>query len=288
VVFYAYVSYLRHGRRAAFVTTWFAYFFLCQSYWFYYMSAGLLVVALQWHERRLSVKDTLVLASVPVVATITTFIQVVYALGGIESALFRMKDIAAARTLDMRIENSQWYPDKKFVKAYHWKHYPETVRERIELLSGTSLTTFATMLFASIVMAGRAVWHRVAWLALALFAGMSWHFVMIQHTVIHRFAGMYGWFAWVLLVAVFVRELQFALRNQALTRVVAALSVPVAVLVLQREYVPFFEKYLANARAGQAQLEAPTTQRVALKPKRSGVRAAPRPADSLTPEDMLE
>lgn len=288
LMFFAYVRYLRNGRRADLITTWIAYFLLCQSYWFYYMSAGLLVVALQWHERKLSVKDTLLLASVPVIATLTTFIQVCYALGGVEAALFRMKDIAAARTLDMRIENSQWYPDKKFVKAYHWKHYPETVRDRIQLLSGTQLTAFAAMLFASIVMAGRAAWHRVAWLLLALFAGMSWHFVMIQHTVIHRFAGMYGWFAWVLLVAVFVRELQFALRNQALARVVAALSVPVAVLLLQHDYIPYFEKYLANARAGQALPDAPVAQRMTRKSKRPSPPDAPRAADSLTPEDMLE
>jgi len=110
------------------VATWIAYFFLCQSYWLHYMSAGLLLIALQWRERRFSLRDTVILGLVPVVATLATLLQVVCALGGVEAAGFRTKDIAAARTLDMRIENSQGSREKKFHDARHWKHDPEIGR----------------------------------------------------------------------------------------------------------------------------------------------------------------
>jgi hypothetical protein len=288
LTFYCYVSFLRSGEQRSLIATWIAYFLLCQSYWFYYMSAGLLLIALQWRERKLSLRDTLVLGSVPVVATLTTFLQVAYALGGIEHALFRMKDIAAARTVDMRIEHSQWNPEKKFIKPYHWKHYPEIVRERLEVISGTSLFAFVSMLLASFVMAGRAAWRRLGFMLLVVLAGASWNLVMIQHTVIHRFAGMYSWFAWSLIVAVFVRELQFMVKPRRLGRFVVALALPVAWLSLSRDYVPFLQRYATAVRTGQAQPnEAPPKEKPAKKKKKPQPEAPPA-ADSLNEDDMRE
>jgi hypothetical protein len=284
LTFYCHICYLRSGERRSFVATCLAYFLLCQSYWFYYISAGLLLVALQWHERKLSVRDTLWLGLVPVVATITTFLQVVYALGGFEAAYFRMKDIAAARTLDMRIENSQWYPEKKFLKAYHWKHYPAIARERLELISGTSLFAFVSMLCASVILAGRNAWRRLGFMLLVLLAGASWNLVMIQHTVIHHFAGMYGWFAWAMTVAVFVTALQRAIKPRVLTRFAVAVALPLAYLTLTREYLPFLDRYVTAVRTGEPQpSDAPK------KPdKKAKRRPQPEAADSLSADDMTE
>ena len=284
---YSYISYLRSDERRHLVATGIAYFFLCQSYWFYYMSAGLMLIALQWRERKLSARDTLILGLVPVVATLTTFLQVCYALGGVDAALFRMKDIAAARTLDMRIENSQWYPERTFVKAYHWKHYPELVRERIERLSGTSLVAFSSMLVASVAMAGRAARRRLGFMLLVLLAGASWNLVMIQHTVIHRFAGMYGWFAWTLIVAVFVRELEFIVKPRRLPRFVLGFALPLAWLTLSGEYAPFLQRYVTAVQTGEAQ---PHDAPKRTKPSKSKKKPEPQPppADSLSEDDLRE
>jgi hypothetical protein len=288
LMFYCYVCYLRNGERRSLIATCIAYFFLCQSYWFYYMSAGLLLIALQWRERKLSLRDTLILGLVPVVATLTTFAQVAYALGGIDAALFRMKDIAAARTVDMRIENSQWYPEKKFLNAYHWQHYPQTVRERLELISGTSVFAFVSMLFASCALAGRAAWRRLGFMLWVLLAGASWNLVMIQHTVIHRFAGMYGWFTWSLIVAVFVGELQFSVKPRRLSRFVIALALPLTYLTLSREYVPFLQRYVTAARTGEAQPSDAPKPSNAKKKRKPQPEAAPPAADSLNEDDMRE
>lgn len=289
LTFYCYVCYLRNRDKRSLVATCIAYFMLCQNYWFYYMSAGLLMIALQWRERRLSVRDTLILAAVPVVATLTTFIQVVYALGGIEPALFRMKDIAAARTLDLRIENSQWYPDKKFVRAHHWKNYPAIVRDRLELISGSSVFMFTSMLFGSVVLAGRAAWRRLGFMLIVLLAGASWNMVMIQHTVIHHFAGMYSWFAWPLIIAVFVRELQLTVKPRRLTRFVIALALPLCWLTLSRDYLPFLGRYVTAVRTGEPQPseKAPAPKAAkAPKKKKPQPEAAPPAADSLSEDDM--
>jgi hypothetical protein len=286
LTFYCYVCYLRNSDKRSLIATCIAYFLLCQNYWFYYMSAGLLMIALQWRERKLSLRDTLILAAVPVVATITTFIQVAYALGGFDAALFRMKDIAAARTIDMRIENSQWYPEKKFVRAYHWKHYPSIVRERLELISGTPFFAFATMLIASVVMAGRAAWHRLGFMLAVLLAGASWNAVMIQHTVIHHFAGMYSWPAWTLIIAVFVCELQISVKPRRLTRFTIAFALPLAWLTLTRDYVPFLDRYVTAVKTGEPQpSEKPAP---APKKKKPQQEAPPPAADSLTDDDMTK
>ena len=281
LTFYWYVAYLRNRQRRTLIATCVAYFLLCQSYWFYYMSAGLLMIALQWRERRLSLRDTLILGAVPVVATLTTFLQVVYALGGMDEALFRMKDIAAARTIDARIENSQWYPEKKFLGAHHWKHYPEIVRDRIELISGTSLFAFTSMLLASFVMAGRSAWRRLGFMLLVVLAGASWNMVMIQHTVIHHFAGMYGWFAWTLIIAVFVRELKFLVKPRRFARFALALCLPLAWVTLSHEYVPFLQRYVTAARTGQAQPSG-----AAPGPVRGLMKREAGPADALNEDDM--
>jgi hypothetical protein len=261
LTFYCYVWYLRLGKpRRWLIATCVAYFFLCQNYWFYYVSAGLLFVALQVRMRAFSLRDTLILALVPVIATLTTFLQVMYALGGADRALFRLKDIAAARTVDMRIEHSEWYPDKKFLNAYHWQHYPITVTERIELLAGTSVETFCALLGASVVLAGRRAWWLLSWMLIVVLAGLSWNLMMFQHTVIHHFAGMYGWFMWALIVAVFVDEVRRVIPSKLRTITFVAAAIPLAYFTLHREYSPYLSMYLTNARAGAVVHQTPPRQ----------------------------
>lgn len=257
LTFYCYVRYLKEGKpRRLLIATCIAYFLLCQNYWFYYMSAGLMIVALQVRERDFSLRDTLVLAAVPLIATITTFLQVWYALDGFDAAIFRMKDIAAARSFDVKIENSEWYPpNRKFVKDYHWKRYPSIVAYRIDTISGTSVRTFCALMFASVLLAGREAWARLRWMSIVILAGVCWHIVMVQHTVVHRFAAMYGWFAWVLIVAVFVDELRRVIVPDRKTLAVAAIAIPLAYIGLSREYVPFLSAYIKNARKGMVLVE---------------------------------
>jgi hypothetical protein len=284
---YCYVHHLRDGSGRSLLATCLAYFCLCQSYWFYYMSAGLLLVALQWREGKLSRRDTLLLALVPVIATLTTFLQVAYALGSFDAAQFRMRDIAAARTLDMRIAGSQWYPDKHFLHAGYWRSYPSVVRDRIEDISDTSLFAYVSMLFASVVLAGRAAWSRLRFMLLVLLAGLSWSMVMVQHTVIHRFAGMYSWFAWTLIIAVFVHELMQVVQPKQLTAVVVALALPCAWLTLTRDYATHVQRYTAAAISGQARPRREPPKAPA-KPQRTPQPAAEPAADMLDAEDMRE
>lgn len=246
---YCYLSHLRTGTRRSLFATALGYFLLCQNYWFYYMSAGLFLVALQLHERKWSARESLLLALVPLTATLTTFLQVTYARGGFDAALFRMHDIAAARTLDLRIEHSEWYPDKRFLQAYHLRHYPQIVLDRIELLSGTAPLVWLLLL----ALTGMLARQLLPLLALTLLAALSWNLVMLQHTVIHRFAGMYGWFAWSTIVAAFVHALQRALKPRWLAAATLGLGLLLLTRPLTRDYLPYLQRYLKAAYTGQPQ-----------------------------------
>jgi hypothetical protein len=275
---FCYVTHLRTGGKRSLLATCAAYFLLCQSYWFYYMSTGVLLLALQWHERKLSAHDTVLLALMPLAAALTTFLQVAYALGGFDSALFRMHDIAAARTLDLRIEHSQWYPDRKFLQPHHLRHYPQIVLDRIEALSGTPPVAFAAMLAVSCI---RPTRQRLGFMLLVLIAALSWNLVMIQHTVIHRFAGMYGWFGWTLIIATFVHAMR-AFNRRWQTIALGALTLLILGPQLTHDYVPYLTRYATAAYTGQAQ------PRQFVRPQRQPRKKDPQPtaADPLDDHDM--
>jgi hypothetical protein len=271
---FCYVTHLRTGGKRSLLASCIAYFLLCQSYWFYSMSAGLLLLALQWHEQKLSRNDTVLLALMPLTAALTTFLQVAYALGSVDAALFRLHDIAAARTLDLRIDHSQWYPDKKFLQPHHLRHYPQLVLERIEAVSGTPALAFATMLAVSCI---RPTRQRLGFMLLVLLAALSWNLVMIQHTVIHRFAGMYGWFGWALIIAMFVdtlRPFNPRWRNLALGALALTLIGP----AIAHDYFPYLTRYATAAYTGQAQ------RRQFVRPTKKDPQ--PAAADPLDDHDM--
>jgi hypothetical protein len=221
------------------------------------------------------VRDVALLALMPLLAALTTFLQVAYALGSFDAALFRMHDIAAARTLDLRIENAQWYPDKKFLHPHHLRHYPELVLERIEALSGTSPLALA-------IMAAVGCMKKPRFILLVLLAGLSWNLVMIQHTVIHRFSGMYGWFAWTLLVGVFTSELQRALKPRWRAPALGALALLLLGPRLSQDYLPYLARYTTAAYTGQAQ------PRQFVRPQAKPTKKDPQPsaADPLDDHDM--
>ena len=274
-----YITHLRTGGKRSLVATCVAYFLLCQSYWFYSMSAGLLLVALQWHERKLSLTDSVLLAMMPLAAALTTFLQVTYALGSFDAALFRMHDIAVARTLDLRIEHSQWYPEKKFLQPHHLRHYPQIVLERIEALSGTPPLAFAAMLAISCITPTK---QRIGFLLLVVLAALSWNLVMIQHTVIHRFAGMYGWFGWTLIVALCAHAAQQSLRPRWQNMAIVALALLLLGPALARDYLPHLVRYATAVATGHAQ------PRQFVRPQRRPTKKDPQPtaADPLEDDDM--
>jgi hypothetical protein len=74
---------------------------------------------------------------------------------------------------------------------------------------------------------------------------------MVQHTVIHRFAGTYGYFFWTLVVVVFVTEVHRVVTEPRRSTKVAALFAPALIFLLSQIYIPETSRYLTNAVAGE-------------------------------------
>jgi hypothetical protein len=250
-----------------------AYFVLCLNYWFYYLGAFFLLVAFMVRWQRLSLRTVLIVGAVPVAGALATFVQVVYALGGVSEALFKLSEIAAARTLDMRVEGTTWYPDKTFVTKAHLQRYPSIVMERIEQLSGYSAWALFALLAIGLALAGRQAWPRYRWVPLAVLGGLSWNLVMIQHTVIHKFAAMYGFFMWSIIAGLFALELHRAFRPERARVAMIALTIPFALDAASHVYTRHFMRYAnaiaTNVPADMAEKAAKAKAKaVAKKPKK--------------------
>jgi hypothetical protein len=114
---------------------------------------------------------------------------------------------------------------------------------------------YVIMIAGTLALAGRDGWKRYLWLIPALLGGLIWNLVMLQHTAIHKFAAMFGYFAWMLVVASFFLEVYRAFQrafSPARAKVAfAALFAPLCAVALQPYYATYLVRYLHNIAAGQ-------------------------------------
>ncbi|MFI5308729.1 MAG: hypothetical protein ACHQ53_15335 [Polyangiales bacterium] len=289
LAFFCFARYLKHGLpRAWLICTCASYFMVCQGYWMYYAGTFLMLQAMQLQQGRFSLRLAALLALPPVLAFVTTFLQVVYALGGVHAAIFRLTDILAARTGDWRVRGSQWNPHWHYLHAGIAARYPGILGVRISDIFGYPVVMYALMIAGTLALAGREGWARYRWLPLAILGGVSWNLVMVQHTVIHKFAAMYGYFAWMLIVASFFFEIHRAFRPERGKVAFIALAAPLCVLGLQQYYVPYLTRYARNIAAGEVvdPASAPATPAPHhARPRKGSKRPRPLPAaDRVAPE----
>lgn len=237
------------SQRKWLALTALAYFVCSLNYWFYYMSLYLMLIALQVRAGRFSLRVSALLATVPVFALLCTIAQVVYA-RGIENGLFRMADIAAARTADYRLPGSEWSARTHYITDRRLHNYPSILMKRVELLMGWPAVLLLALFASTFVLAGREAWSRCRWMLIAGLAGMSWYLVMVQHTVIHSFAGMYSHFFWMLVVVVFAVEVRRSMPDARVRTALAAVAIVLVGFSFSRYYIPYGLRYARNIAAG--------------------------------------
>jgi hypothetical protein len=213
---YLFSRYLRSDRDNKWlISACVGYFFVCMSYWMFYVSTFLMLIALQYSKYELdprtesgkaSIRTIAILTIPPILALIVTVAQVAYSQGGIYEGIHRMADIAVARSGDWRIDDARWYPNRVFIKEGAMSNYHNVLMRRIKNAMGFQARLFIEMLIVAVVLAGKNAWQRYRWLLFAIIAGLSWNLLMVQHTFIHNFAAIYGFFLWMLIVAIFYRE----------------------------------------------------------------------------------
>jgi hypothetical protein len=257
-----------------------AYFVCCLNYWFYYMSLYGMLIALQVRAGKFSLRTSALLAAVPVLAVVLVIAQVAYAKGGLGKGLFRLADIAAARTVDARIPGSEWHGNAHYVTRRHLLLYPKILGGRIELLMGWPPLLLVALFVSTFVLAGREAWTRYRFMLVAAAAGLSWYVVMVQHSVIHGFAGMYSHVFWMLVVVVFAVEAQRTFTDVRVKRALAAVAIACAGVGLADFYVPYALRYARNIAAGEVvdPRPDPAAEAAAAKKKPKKKQSASKPA----------
>jgi hypothetical protein len=191
-----FLLFLRKKKTAYLAASLVAMFLTCMNYWFYYMSSWIIMVGLWWQFRgRPHLKEIAIISTPPVAAAALTAIMVMALSGGMQAGAMRLVDILAARTFDARIPGGQWLPDTRFLTGQDWRNYPWLVKYRLEGTYSIDLRWFSIAAGCTAIL----LWFRnrsaLVSALILLLGGLSWYYVMFQHTHIHHFTGQYSFMA---------------------------------------------------------------------------------------------
>jgi hypothetical protein len=259
---YCFVRYLDGGetKKRWLVFACLSYFMVCQNYWMYYVSTYLLLLGLAYQKRRLNLRKIAVLSVPPVVAFVLVVGQVMHARGGFHEGYYYLAKLGAVRTVDARLPGKRLFKKDSYVKESDVRSYPQIVARRISTNMGVDFSVLAAMLAASVALSGGAASRRYRWLLFGVPAGMSWNLFMIQHTIVHAFSGMFGYFLWMLGVGAFFEEIYRKLKPERAKLAITVILVPVTLGLLQHTYLPRMSAYLKNIAAGEV-VEVPSAQK---------------------------
>jgi len=243
---WAFCRYLGTSRLGWLALSCVAYFFVCLSYWMFYVSTFLLLIALQLKFRKLRLSTMAIVAVPPIAGFVFILWQITLTEGDLATAIEQLQRIGGSRTFDVDFAGTEIHAREQVVNEAAISGYPRVLMDRIAVMMGLPVPVFGAAFLATLLLAGRRAWSRHGWMLLVILAGVSWNLVMIQHTIIHKFAAMYGYYAWALIVAAFVEELSGALGREDSPRVLAMLCAPAVILVFYGTYVTELIGYVRN------------------------------------------
>ncbi len=206
---YYFLRYLDTKKTIHFTLTLIFYFLLCQSYYMYYVSAFILMASLMYYNNgHIDKKRLLILGLIPVISIVLLAIQLFILHGGI----YILVDYLAARTLDLRVENSVWETKGSHLSIRNLVYYPFTLAQRIREYFHFDGFIMVFMLMFSMLFSNK---KRERFFMLMLFiAGLSWNLFMIQHSKIHHFSVTFGFFSWSLIFAVFASKINLIINTR--------------------------------------------------------------------------
>lgn len=245
---YAATVYLRTSQRSWYLGAALAYFLACQNYWMYYVSNFLLLAALCWRFGRPMWRTLRGWGAAAVASAGFTVLNLLNHLGWSDTWR-RLLDIALARTGDWRTEGSQWKPNDVYVTSEHLERYHEIVADRVEVSMGLPLWLLLLVCVVPFVLSRS--FRKYRWLSLVLAAALSWNLLMVQHTVIHGFSGMYGHIAWTTIVAAGAAEAERVLANYDRRWLSSVCLIGALFTAYTRPYAVRLEQYVRNIVAGE-------------------------------------
>jgi hypothetical protein len=205
VAIYFFIRYLITGQSRYLGGACISYFIITQNYYMFYMNTAIIFIGLSYYyKQKIATKAIGLLLLIPVISFGLVFLQMLMVNGGLTNAWGRLSEIVAARTVDLRTEGGEWYPDQRFVKTEDFFNFFSIINTRVKdmfysgipqylaLLSlGFLVKSFKNVLKENLLRMGTM-------LCLFFVAAIAWNIVFFQHTVIHPFSAEYGFFFWML------------------------------------------------------------------------------------------
>lgn len=209
------VRFIKTNKSKYFLYAWLSYFCLCQNYYMFWVSTFIMMTGLLYISgKKLINKYNIILGIAPVITVAMLLIQVAHMHGNLQSGFKKVEEAAKARMVDA-IKTDRPYFKKKMDKS-DWYKYPMTVSSRIEryfYIPGIVFAFLFIWLFKLRKSNKSALDYRLLYFAIP--AGLSWYFIMFQHTAVHIVSGRYSYFLWMLFFGYFIYELAVYLKGSS-------------------------------------------------------------------------
>ncbi|MCB9790318.1 hypothetical protein H6762_05065 [Candidatus Nomurabacteria bacterium] len=213
IFIYLYIRVLK-GDRSICVTviTVFSAFLLTQNYYMYYIPLVVSAIGLPWALRLQFNKSLLIMILfIPILSLCLVYIQMaMISPGGQEAAGDELLRNLLFRLVDMGDKGSGQYVSFK-----------DDITRYLDILNIRIMDMFNLGLYTMYMMLGfglflntvreRSNWIRI--FVVLITAGLSWNFVFVQHTIIHEFTGLYGWYLWPLAFGFSINEILLFIYN---------------------------------------------------------------------------
>ena len=212
------VRFIKTNKSKYFLYAWLSYFCLCQNYYMFWVSTFIMMTGLLYISgRKLINKYNIILGIAPVITVGMLLIQVAHMHGNLKDGLAKVEEAAKARMVDS-VKGERPHFKKKMNQA-DWFKYPMTVSSRIERYFYIPGIVFAFLFFWLFKLRKKnksTLDYRLLYFAIP--AGLSWYFIMFQHTAVHIVSGRYSYFLWMLFFGYFIYELGKYLKGSSVKR----------------------------------------------------------------------
>lgn len=208
-------KYLIENRKKYWLLTLISYFLLCQDYYMYYVSGFLLLLGLfSIFKKPLISKKTLTLALIPIVSILLIIVQLTITEGGISAGTKKLTDAAVTRSFEIKNDNVEFQQGEKYMDKEAYLNYPQTISNRVKFFFYLGIEKYLLLLGITFLISRRKKINSYKFMFFAVPAGLSWFILMMQHTYLHEFSGIYSFFLWTLIFSFFYTELYFFLRRK--------------------------------------------------------------------------
>ena len=180
------------------------YVLVCFNYWMFHVSTGIFLAGIHFYKDgfRQSIRYIFLYGLVAVVSLIIHIYLMSLMHGGLDKALEAFKSIASYRTLELGGNSLS----KSFLHHLSLGIYTLRMNELVSNFWYFSMDMYFILLTIAYFLTNPESRNKYKTFLFIVPAGVSWFLIMVNHSMIHPFAGTFSFFCWILILANFFLE----------------------------------------------------------------------------------